>query len=160
MGEARIDYGDREVCGGVWGGGGVEEMGEALIDYGDRECAEVSGCVDAARGEAYFDPAVRRASGRFRLGAANARCGLVDQDCARAQGCARPHARPGEAGPGGRATSTPLFRRALSSAWGPVVGHGRCHRRGSSTTWLAQRAWRGGQVWRVFLQGQLCRRER
>ena len=61
----------------AWGGGGVEEMGEALIDYGDR-CAAVSGCVDAARGGAYFVPAVRRASGRFRLGAANARCGLVD----------------------------------------------------------------------------------
>ena len=55
----------------------MEEMGEALIDYGDR-CAAVSGCVDAARGGAYFVPAVRRASGRFRLGAANARCGLVD----------------------------------------------------------------------------------
>ena len=112
MGEALIDYGDREVCGGVWGGGGVEEMGEALIDYGDRECAEVSGCVDAARGGAYFVPAVRRASGRLRLGAANARCGLVDQGCARAASArlctATSTPRGGRPGrPGDKHTSVP-----------------------------------------------------
>ena len=90
----------------------MEEMGEALIDYGDRECAEVSGCVDAARGEAYFVPAVRRASGRFRLGAANARCGLVDQGCARAASArlctATSTPRGGRPGrPGDKHTSVP-----------------------------------------------------